>query len=84
MSVIWKQTLVVMEHQKVVMPANAQVLYADLQDDQVCLWYLCDGPPSVTWDIVICGTGHLVPREPRQYLGSVLQGRFVWHIWRLL
>jgi len=56
----------------------------------LCLWAevdLIDSAPICSIDVEIFGTGHTIPPPPhhwaRQFVGSVVQGSFVWHVYLL-
>jgi len=80
---IWKFPLEVTDHQSVVMPQGAHALSVGLDPQgQLCLWALVDPELDLLpLEVVIVGTGHrsyLI--EHLRFLGSVVQGSFVWHV----
>lgn len=86
MRTIWKYNLSRTDLQKIQMPIDAELLYVDNQGGPT-LWALVDTDnPSVERLICIVGTGHPIPgpeisgRFAYAYVGSVLDGPFVWHI----
>ena len=54
--------------------------HVDNQAGQICLWIEVDPEaPKVSQWFHIFGTGHTLQPD-MEYLGSVLVGGFVWHI----
>lgn len=69
------------------MPEGAQILSAQIQNGEVCLWALVDTEkPLKNKEIRIYGTGH--PYEytdqDAKYIGTVQLKSFVWHIFEKL
>lgn len=81
---IWKFPLTVTDYQTLTMPEGAEILSVQDQDGALCLWALVDPQaPMVERLIEVFGTGHPIPTNmgiSRNYLASVQQGRFVWHV----
>ncbi len=80
--VIWKAILDVIDLQKMAMPNASRIISVGLQEGRICLWFMCD-PTKASEDrvIEIFGTGHPIESAiPRDFLGTVQQGEFVWHI----
>lgn len=77
---VWKFNLFLGD-QSVPMPNGALALALMYQGDQLCLWALVDPEATaVHRRIMICGTGHpLTNADMYTYIGSVVQGPFVWH-----
>lgn len=63
------------------MPAGATVLHVGLDPgNRICLWAFVDTDlVSETRIFTVVGTGHEVP-DGLEYIGSVVQGPFVWHV----
>ena len=62
------------------MPSGFIPLKVDLQDDDPCLWYLCDpNAKRVGKQFVFVGTGHPI-EDGLEYIGQVMQSPFVWHL----
>ena len=80
---IWKFPLSVTDAQLVEMPLEAKILTVDAQRDIVCLWAEVD--PVVAEKhfrtIWIFGTGHSMPDDPGNYIGSftLASGDLVFH-----
>lgn len=79
---IWKYPLSITDRQEVEIPQGARLLSVQMQNDQCCLWALCDGyaPPEIR-RIAIYGTGTLIPDDPGKYLSTfqMHDGALVFH-----
>lgn len=62
------------------LPVGATVLTAQSQAGRLCLWAVVD-PEAAREDrkVHVIGTGQPVP-EDVQYVGTVQEGPFVWHV----
>jgi hypothetical protein len=79
MTTVWKFHLPDMRS-VVPMPIGSTVLSVQYQDDQLCLWARVDHNADHEMRVFgIFGTGHLIP-EGSTYVGTVQEGRFVWHV----
>lgn len=83
---IWKYPLEIKPgRQHVDMPANAEILTAQMQGGAFCLWALVDpSAPSQRRMIAIFGAGHPVPDARRRYIGTTQQSGLAWHVFELL
>lgn len=82
MKTIYKYPLILEGRQTLALPLMFFTpLDVQFQGDQLCLWALVE-PDSQTFtvDIYIYGTGQTIPGLPGEYLGTVQQGQFVWHV----
>jgi hypothetical protein len=78
---VWKFPLATADEQVVLMPEGAIILHVGEQQGQPCLWALvAPEAPMVDRHIIIRGTGHDVPRGVGAYVGSVVGGSLVMHI----
>lgn len=90
---IWKYVLKVEDNQTIMMPDDSVILSVGLQSagtrgmydlGDICLWAIGDiTNVKVARYIQIIGTGNPVPNDEeydRRFIGTVQQGRFVWHI----
>lgn len=80
---IWKYTLKTTDEQTAEMPRGAQILTVQTQGDTPMLWALVDpGAPTERRTILTHGTGHEVPDDGRQYLGTYQRfgGQYVFHV----
>ena len=83
MKTVWKYTIGITDEQFIFVPIGAKPLYVNLDPNGVpCVW--CDveqfNERSGKLHIKIRGTGHPSP-ENATYLGSFIQGPFVWHVY---
>lgn len=79
MQTVWKAVLKPIEVQGIEVPKGAKMLSAHSQQEQICVWFLCDSEaPRETRTIAIVGTGHEAPTDgvflgTAQLQGGVLQ-----------
>jgi hypothetical protein len=65
----------------VAFPRGARLLSAVLQNGEIVVYAVVDSDnESVEHPVVIVGTGKPVPSDAATFLGSVVQGPFVWHV----
>jgi hypothetical protein len=78
---IWKYPLTFTELQTLKVPRGARPLSVDWQaTDGLCLWMLVDDQaPMVYRGIYVVATGALVPDNVGEFIGTALEGAFVWH-----
>lgn len=85
---IWKFHLETTDIQQIEMPADAEILTIQTQDEIPCIWALVspDAPKrKVAFEIF--GTGHPVPENgKRKYVGTyqLRKGALVFHCFELL
>lgn len=60
---------------------DTKFLSAQMQDGDLTIWFMLDlnEPRQHVW-IRVYGTGHSIPDNPGEYIGSAQAGRFVWHV----
>ena len=87
--VIWKYLLDCVDEQQIQMPRGAQLLSVANQGGCVCLWAMVDPSQRQTESrrFMLAGTGvpiekHLTPAM--RFIGTVVTGPFVWHIFELV
>jgi len=79
MTTIWKYTLQIDDGEMIDMPRGARPLAVQVQAGDMCLWAAVDSrAPLVRHKFNIGGTGHPLPDG--EYIGSVQDGPYVWHI----
>lgn len=79
MKTIWKYPLLPGRTTVWNMPIGARTLFFAMQNGLPTLWALVDPlAERHSCAVYVIGTGHPVPDETR-YVGSVLDGEFVWH-----
>lgn len=82
MKTIWKYPLAVANDQVISMPAGARILHVGMQGETPCLWAEVSPSNRITRrPIRIYGTGHELPNNPGQHLGSFTMhgGALVFH-----
>ena len=87
MTIIWKIRLEVKTLQQIELPAGAQILSAQAQGKDLCVWALVEPmAPKVCRSIEVYGTGHRIPSRARRHLGTALmsEGALVWHVFEVL
>lgn len=80
MNTIWKFPLRFAED-TIRIPERAKFLSAQKQGDTICAWFLVE--PDAPTDPVffrIIGTGATFDASPLEYLATVQDGVFVWHL----
>lgn len=83
METIWKFPLRITDEQTLNLPASAELLSVQVQDDAPCLWVRLDPAAAVLpRRIVIHGTGHSVPPSTGRHLGTCQfrGGALVFHV----
>lgn len=82
--VIYKYPLKMLRLQSVEFPAGAKILSVANQNGTICLWasILNPDPDAATRrrEIEIIGTGDQVSKADRTFIGTVLVGAYVWHV----
>lgn len=81
MSVVWKYELEISDEQVVEMPQGAELLHIAYQYGKLALWARVipnAGLPIERRVILVRGTGHPIWTQP--YVGTVLTGALVWHV----
>ena len=83
MKQIWKWPLELTRDQTIAAPAGTRLLAVGDQGGRLMVWgeVVVDHADRVRIDLAIYGTGHALPDNPGRYLGTVLQGAFVWHVY---
>jgi hypothetical protein len=71
------------ENNGATIPADAKILTCQMQDHCLHVWALVDPETHVTahYDFMIVGTGHDFEPKDWEYLSTIQDGPFVWHIW---
>jgi hypothetical protein len=87
MKVIYKYPMKLDLYQTIKLPKNARILSIQLQNDEICMWVLT--ATEITSDIdrvfMIVGTGTSDRvGEFDEYIATVQQGGYVWHIFEEL
>jgi len=85
MKEIWKYKLE--PRTELEMPEGARILSVQNQHEQPCLWALVEvSMPKVKRMFTIYGTGHSLPANPGNYLGTfqLQMGAFVFHVFEVV
>ena len=83
---VWKYHLASLTQQTLMLPCGAKVLDVQVQDNEYCLWALCDETAEETpRQFAIYGTGYQLPNEPGEYIATsqVHDGALVFHVFEL-
>jgi hypothetical protein len=78
---IFKYSLDLVEKQKIEMPTNAKILSVQDQRGTICIWAEVGDYTETGRTFRIVGTGHQIPDESLNFIATVQQGDFVWHIY---
>jgi hypothetical protein len=64
------------------MPNGAKILCVQMQHGMLCLWAIVDTskPSTATRKIYVFGTGNELPDLPLEYIGTVQDYEYVWHV----
>lgn len=84
---IFKYELKVTDEQEVSLPIGAEILTAQYQGNQLCIWAMVNDTAEYKRPTVIriYGTGHKIPETNLEYIATVQDaGLFVWHIFKQL
>lgn len=72
------------EDQFIEMTKGAKILYVDIQNNKLALWAVVDpDKPIESIHIQLIGTGHSIEMENKNYIGTIIDGSFVWHIFEV-
>lgn len=83
MKVIYKYPLEITDNQVIELPKDSGVLTVQMQNNQLCLWALVDTEQTQRQQVPVkvFGTGNPVDfTGPWQYVSTVQERIFVWHI----
>jgi len=84
---IWKLQLLTTDFQTIEMPADAEILTVQAQNEEPCIWALVSpDAPKRKVSFEIFGTGHPVPENgKRKYIGTyqIKRGLAVFHCFEL-
>jgi hypothetical protein len=82
MKTIYKYPIEITDEQTVSMPIGAQILSAQMQGTQLCIWVLVEvGNVNCNCRVRIFGTGNTVKLDGNwKFVDSVQERIFVWHV----
>lgn len=85
MQAIYKYPIEIADTQYVEMPLGAQILSAQMQGGQLCLWAKVepDEKKMLKRKILVFGTGHPMPMAHGAFVDTVQMGSLVWHVFAL-
>jgi hypothetical protein len=84
---IWKIALENIDEQTIEMPANAEILSAQMQSETLCIWAMVNPRNEKVKRIFhIFGTGHSIPEAKRKFIGTyqLYEGALVFHLFEVL
>lgn len=84
---IWKYPLTISKLQEIDMPKGAEILTAQMQDDEPVLWALVDPDQEKERRFIeIYGTGHWLDGDPRKYISTfqIMESGLVFHVFEYL
>lgn len=84
MNTIHKYPISLVHSQSTVdLPQNFTPLFVGLDPSgQLCLWVQCElAAPLMKATVFVVGTGQPVPASAVRYVGSVVAGNYVWHVY---
>ncbi len=81
---IWRYPLTITDQQILLLPIGAKPLSAQMLKEPINgpqLWILCDeNAVKESRTIAIYGTGDSLPDEPGNYIGTLQEGYYIWHV----
>lgn len=84
MKVIYKYRLDITDCQNILLPKDSALLSVKMQHGTMCLWALVDTSNPVEYqEFYVIGTGNPIPEKViknANFLSTVLDGSFVWHV----
>jgi hypothetical protein len=81
MKVIYKYILDVNREQSLELSIDSEILSVQMQGGNLCLWAMVNEElPKVKRNIHIYGTGITIHEDNLQYVGTVQDGDYVWHV----
>lgn len=81
-TVIYKYPIEVTDRQIVSAPAAAKWRFVALQHGRITVWAEVDPTaPEIGHIFHIYGTGHPILTSDLNFIGSIMDGAFVWHIY---
>ena len=79
---IYKYPLLDLGRQELMVPPG-RILCVQMQRDTPCLWAMVDTDQLQAPNIIhVVGTGQPMPSGVLEYIGTVQDGSFVWHVFR--
>lgn len=81
-SAIWKYRLPLHEETTIGMPSGSEFLSVAEQDGEITMWFMVpvEGLGNDERKFVVVGTGHPFSMQGLKFLGTVILGSYVWHV----
>jgi hypothetical protein len=81
MTTIYKYPIRITDKQLIVSPMCSEIRHVGLDPNGTpCIWVeVATENEDEPWDLYIVGTGNPLPKGASVYVGSFVQGPFVWH-----
>lgn len=82
---IWKYELSEDQHFQLNLPAGAIILCVQIQNGRPCIWAEVDprADRNITRHFAWVGTGHIIPENAFQYIGTIQPHPFVFHLYEV-
>jgi hypothetical protein len=62
-------------------PVGFNVVHVAMQGEDLCVWAMGDPKkPEHDCDFIVIGTGQPTIQRANEHIGSVVNGRCVWHV----
>ena len=86
METIWKYNLyAVDEPQAIYVPSTAKVLHVAMQHGELAMWIRLTTTHAIAQErwFKVVGTGHTLPENTVDYVGTAVGDVFVWHVFEV-
>jgi hypothetical protein len=81
MKTIWKYEIDITDAQVIDTKEDAEFLTAQLQGYYPCVWVVVDTEKeNKKYVLEVFGTGNPIPDYDRDYIGTIQERSFVWHV----
>lgn len=71
-------------HGTMALPKNAKLLHVQVQGGVIMLWAeITENLVKVVRRVPVYGAGEELPADPGTYVGTVVHGDYVWHVYDL-
>lgn len=85
MKTIYKYQLKTTDQQTITMPVGSEILSLQIQFGNPCIWVKVDTDNEVRYrTFVTFGTGHPLPENDLEFIGTYQTGQFVFHVFEIL
>jgi hypothetical protein len=78
---IHKQTLTRIGPNILELPTDTDFLKVGFQNDELCVWYSFSSENIRRYTLEVIATGQEFEPIAKQYLGSAISDRLVWHVY---